>query len=200
MSDYPNETVQDAANKLIAALALHEDARGTITDALHDMWDAGRETATRPDWWCAHHGEDGMNTDPEPWCHGCVEAGHTSAPPRPADLLRAIRSDAEAVRSGRALTRAVPAARIISHVEQLLTTLGHSDGQTQTPSADPDLLKFIDAAIIRALDLSLETADQQQRAQIGDWVAEARAAKDTRNAEEIRRLLATPYIHTGGQR
>ena len=80
MTDYPNETVQDAASKLMAALALHEDARGTVTDALHDMFDAGREHATRPDWWCAHHGEDGMNSDPEPWCHGCVDAGITSAP------------------------------------------------------------------------------------------------------------------------
>lgn len=33
-----------------------------------------------PDWFCAHHGEDGMNTDPEPYCHGCVEAGVTTAP------------------------------------------------------------------------------------------------------------------------
>ncbi len=43
MSDYPNETVQDAANKLMAALALHESSRGTVESALADMWDAGSE-------------------------------------------------------------------------------------------------------------------------------------------------------------
>lgn len=44
MTGYPNETVQAAANRLMNALALHEDARGTVTDLLHDMWDAGRDT------------------------------------------------------------------------------------------------------------------------------------------------------------
>lgn len=39
----PPEAVQDAANKLISALALDEDARDTVESALHDMWDAGRE-------------------------------------------------------------------------------------------------------------------------------------------------------------
>lgn len=74
-----------------------------------------------------------------------------------ADTLKAIRSDAEAVRSGRALTRAVPAARIIGHVEQLLTALGEKNGADswdEPPPADPQLLKFIDAAIIHALDLA----------------------------------------------
>lgn len=99
MTDYPNETVQDAANKLIAALALHEDARGTITDALHDMFDAGHDDAL-----------DRRAL---------------------ANTLRAIRSDAEAVRSGRALTRAVPAARIIGHVEQLLAILGEDGSVTE---------------------------------------------------------------------
>lgn len=49
MPDYPNETVQAAANKLMAALALHEDCRGTVTDALHDMWDAGHASAQTPE-------------------------------------------------------------------------------------------------------------------------------------------------------
>jgi len=137
MTSYPPQAVQDAANKLMGALALHEDSRGTVTDHLADAYDAGGNEALRaaipatalddlraihedaaasindparrlaalhrivatasrigdgldltaadhitntPDWWCAHHGEDGMDTDPEPWCHGCVEAGVTSAP------------------------------------------------------------------------------------------------------------------------
>lgn len=115
-----------------------------------------------------------------------------------ANTLKAIRTDAEAVRSGRALTRAVPAARIIGHVETLLALLGESDGTHEAPHADPELLKFLDAAIIRALDLLPDVADETQRAQIGDWITKARAAKDTRNAAQIRALLATPYVQTGG--
>lgn len=67
MSDYPNQTVQDAANKLIAALALHEDARGTVTDALHDMWDTGRDNS-QPVNRCVHHGHE-HDTEPCPECH-----------------------------------------------------------------------------------------------------------------------------------
>lgn len=52
----------------------------------------GAEPGDRPDWFCAHHGEMGMDTDPEPWCHGCVEAGVTSAP---ADRITAT-SNADA--------------------------------------------------------------------------------------------------------
>lgn len=44
MSTYPSEAVEAAANRLMNTLALHEDARGTVTDFLHDMWDAGRDT------------------------------------------------------------------------------------------------------------------------------------------------------------
>jgi len=137
MSTYPPQAVENAANRLMSTLALHEDSRGTVTDYLADAYDAGGNNALRaaipaatlddlrairedaaaaineparrlaalhrivatasriadglnqgraehvadsPDWWCAHHGEDGMDTDPEPWCHGCVEAGVTSAP------------------------------------------------------------------------------------------------------------------------
>lgn len=182
MSDYPNETVQDAANKLIAALALHEDARGTVTDALHDMWDAGREHA---------------------------------AGPQAANLLRAIRTDAEAVRSGRALTRAVPAARIIGHVEQLLAMLGDTDptgtrqrGEFSYASLldaagitthDDELHRFLAAALARAQDLLTNTTDPTRRAQIEHWITQARAAQGARDAAEIRRLLATPYVQTGGQ-
>lgn len=39
-----------------------------------------RDDTGQPDWWCAHHGEMGMDSDLEPWCHGCVEAGVTTAP------------------------------------------------------------------------------------------------------------------------
>jgi len=84
MSDRTPQPVQDATTKLIAALALHEDTRDTVESALHDLWDTALNQAINghghPDWWCAHHGEDGMDTDKEPWCRGCVEAGITTAP------------------------------------------------------------------------------------------------------------------------
>ena len=46
MTQHTPEPVRDAANKLMGALALHEDTRDTVQSALHDMWDAGREDAT----------------------------------------------------------------------------------------------------------------------------------------------------------
>lgn len=121
-TDLP-ETVQDAANKLISALALHEDTRATVTDALHDMWDAGREdTATtqpnEPAWWCVAHGRDACSADPEPSCRVCDIA----------TTLRAIRSDARALRDGSALTRTTPASRIVARAEQLLAALGEKTG------------------------------------------------------------------------
>ena len=64
--------------------------------------------------------------------------------------------------------------------------------------ASPDLVKTLDAAIINALDLSLATADPAVCAQIGDWVAKARAAQAAGDAAEIRRLLAAPYTAPGG--
>lgn len=75
MTELP-QAVQDAANKLMGALALHEDTRATLETALHDLWNQARE----PDGFCPHHGEEWTDTTPEPWCHGCVDAGHTSAP------------------------------------------------------------------------------------------------------------------------
>jgi len=60
--------------------------------------------------------------------------------------------------------------------------------------AGPDLIATLDAAMIRALDLSLETADRGQRAQIGEWVASARAAMAAKDTAAIRRLLAQPYV------
>jgi len=47
MSTYPPQAVQDAANKLMGALALHEDSRGTVTDHLADAYDAGGNEALR---------------------------------------------------------------------------------------------------------------------------------------------------------
>jgi hypothetical protein len=47
MSTYPPQAVQDAANKLMGALALHEDSRGTVTDHLADAYDAGGNDALR---------------------------------------------------------------------------------------------------------------------------------------------------------
>lgn len=109
-----------------------------------------------------------------------------------ATTLRAIRSDAEALRAGTTLTRTVPAGRIIARVDQLLQALGEPAGENPAP-ADPDLRANLGAAIIRALDLSLDTTDPAQRAQIGDWIAQARAAQATGDPEQIRRLLAAPY-------
>lgn len=126
MTELP-QAVQDAANRLMDALALHEDARDTVTDALHDMWDAGREHAPAPGepaWWCLTHGRDACSADPEPSCRFCDIA----------TILRAIRSDARALRDGTALTRTAPASRIIARVEQLLDALGEnasSDEQEQ---------------------------------------------------------------------
>ncbi|HZP54626.1 hypothetical protein [Actinocrinis sp.] len=43
MSQHTPEPVQDAARKLMAALALHEDTRNTVESALHDLWDTAHE-------------------------------------------------------------------------------------------------------------------------------------------------------------
>lgn len=72
--------VEDTTTRLMSALALHETARDTVRTALQDAYDAGRDSNNRPDGFCAHHGEDWTDTDPEPYCHGCVEAGVTTAP------------------------------------------------------------------------------------------------------------------------
>lgn len=45
-TDIP-EPVQDAANQLMNALALHEDSRGTVTDLLADAYDGGGKDALR---------------------------------------------------------------------------------------------------------------------------------------------------------
>lgn len=64
--------------------------------------------------------------------------------------------------------------------------------------AGPDLVKNLDAAVLRALDLCLDTADPAQRAQIDDWIAQAHAAMNAKDADAIRRLLAQPYVQGGG--
>ena len=132
-----------------------------------------------------------------------LETGPTTLLDRGAltGLLQLIRDDAHTAINGGGSSRAA-LHRIRRNAEQLLTALGEKNGADSWDEplpADPQLLKFIDAAIIRALDLSLDINDPAQRAQIGDWVAKARDAKDTRNAEEIRRLLATPYLQDGSR-
>lgn len=115
-----------------------------------------------------------------------------------ANTLRAIRNDAESVRSGRALTRAVPSARIIKRVETLLAALGEPADGNATP-ADPGQAANLGAAILRARDLR-DAADPDTRAQISTWIEQARAAQAAGDADEIRRLLAQPYVTTGGAR
>lgn len=77
--------VESETNRVMSALALHEDARDFVRDALQDAYDAGREASLtlngdRPIWWCLIHGRDACESEPEPYCHGCVEAGVYSAP------------------------------------------------------------------------------------------------------------------------
>ncbi len=59
-TDTPS-AVQAAANRLMNALALHEDSRDTVTDALHDMFDTAREEAPT-----AHSEADAAGWDDAP--------------------------------------------------------------------------------------------------------------------------------------
>lgn len=54
MSAYPPEAVEAAANRLMSALALHEDSRGTVTDILADLYD---QAVGAPEWNEPHPGE-----------------------------------------------------------------------------------------------------------------------------------------------
>ena len=117
-----------------------------------------------------------------------------------ADTLKAIRSDAEAVRSGRALTRAMPAARIISHVEQLLAMLGEKNGadESTAPVVDTDLIRTLRAATAHARDLRDDPhTSLEARAQYQAWIKRAHAAEDAADPTAIRALLAQPYIQDG---
>jgi len=78
---YIGATLDDGQAAAHVVLYPQGEARGrNATFALADLRLIEDGSANRPDWWCAHHGEDGMDTDPEPWCHGCVQAGVTTAP------------------------------------------------------------------------------------------------------------------------
>jgi hypothetical protein len=82
---------------------------------------------------------------------------------------------------------------VIGWIERARAGQGAEADQVPGP-AGPDLIATLDAAMIRALDLSLETADRGQRAQIGEWVASARVAMAAKDTAAIRRLLAQPYV------
>jgi hypothetical protein len=95
MSAYPPEAVEAAANRLMSALALHEDSRGTATDILADLWDTARADAIEAvhmsglgDNWVMHAlcGASDGRSDPDAQlvtCTACLEKWN------PADLRTA---------------------------------------------------------------------------------------------------------------
>lgn len=135
---------------------------------------------------------------------GTVETGPATVLRRSdlTDTLTAIRSDALALRDGTALTRTVPAARIVERAERLLNLLdGKPAGDTATTTGelDPDLVLNLEAALTRAREIQEGATSHGQYTQVGAWITRARAALDTRDQAAIRAALAEPYV-TGSTR
>lgn len=120
-----------------------------------------------------------------------------------------ICGEADVALRGAALSRTTSLRRIRDNAEQLLEALGVKTGADEAPppattgavdkTADRDLLKNLDAALARANDLHDDPhATPAQQAQIRNWVARAADAARNKDTDEIRRILKTPFVTSGG--